>query len=212
MTMEDFLRQAWPDCSSCGGTGIIEGEIIQHGLHPGDAWERNPDRICHCVPVMIIRCPGRTMTEPISIPRPKRQTGTLVCDDCGKTVPFTGFPDQELEPWPLHRCRGFAIKPFTRWADVVAKPSIHHVVRHCMPLELSPERAARLLRTKCAELEASVRNRQPIDPIYLAADIALIAELLADVIERLEQPVDVDIDDDMRAAFREGFDEGRPPG
>ena len=52
MTVEDFLRQAWPDCPWCHGTGIIEGEVA------GDiniAWTKNPDRICRCVPVMIIR-------------------------------------------------------------------------------------------------------------------------------------------------------------
>ena len=55
--MERFLAQARPDCPHCQGTGIVEGEVIQHGPNPGDAWERNPDRICHCVPIMILRAP-----------------------------------------------------------------------------------------------------------------------------------------------------------
>jgi hypothetical protein len=54
---------------------------------------------------------------------------------------------------------------------------------------LSPERAVRLLRAKAAELEnyaAEVLDGQNVPRLsdgYLAADIALIASLLADVIE-----------------------------
>lgn len=53
---------------------------------------------------------------------------------------------------------------------------------------LSPERAVRLLRAKAGELEniVSEHNRalHPPDYVWLAADIALIAGLLADHIER----------------------------
>ena len=58
-----------------------------------------------------------------------------------------------------------------------------------MSEKLSPERAVRLLRTKAAELEGVVANADPLpsmqdrDFLYLAADIALIAGLLADHIE-----------------------------
>jgi hypothetical protein len=54
MTVDDFLRQAWPDCSTCGGTGIIPGAVFGD---PDIAWWKNPDRVCHCVPVLIIRAP-----------------------------------------------------------------------------------------------------------------------------------------------------------
>jgi hypothetical protein len=53
---------------------------------------------------------------------------------------------------------------------------------------LIPDRAVRLLRAKVGELEAQVKDGpQPGDDerfIYLAADIALVADLLADHIER----------------------------
>lgn len=53
---------------------------------------------------------------------------------------------------------------------------------------LTPERAARLLRAKNGELEAWALKLHDLDappPLYeLVADVALIAELLADVIER----------------------------
>ncbi len=46
-------------------------------------------------------------------------------------------------------------------------------------------RAVRLLRAKTAELEARVRMAdEPTETDWLAADLALIAELLADEIER----------------------------
>jgi len=60
--------------------------------------------------------------------------------------------------------------------------------------KLTPERAVRLLRAKGAELEAQVLSDLAADPdgsdptltrsTYLAADIALIAQLVADHIER----------------------------
>ena len=61
--------------------------------------------------------------------------------------------------------------------------------------QLSPERVARLLRAKAAELEASVlamdadrtRPATSREVSYLAADIALVASLLADLIERTER-------------------------
>jgi hypothetical protein len=53
--------------------------------------------------------------------------------------------------------------------------------------KLTPERAVRLLRAKGAELEATVlagwQSEPAIDITLLAADIALIAQLLADHIE-----------------------------
>jgi len=56
--------------------------------------------------------------------------------------------------------------------------------------KLTPERAVRLLRAKGAELEATVlagwQSEPAIDITLLAADIALIAQLLADHIERME--------------------------
>lgn len=55
MTISDFLRQAQPDCPSCAGTGIIEGEMRFSEDHL--TWERDADRVCYCVPIMIIRAP-----------------------------------------------------------------------------------------------------------------------------------------------------------
>jgi len=49
---------------------------------------------------------------------------------------------------------------------------------------LPPETMVRLLRAKAGELELHVKNHIAPDPIYLAADIALVAALLADHIER----------------------------
>ena len=56
-----------------------------------------------------------------------------------------------------------------------------------MAEQLSPERAARLLRAKAAELEDGVKQGFTIREDYLAADIALVAGLLADHIERSER-------------------------
>ena len=54
--------------------------------------------------------------------------------------------------------------------------------------ELPPRVAVRLLRAKCADLETQAKRYLTAgrDPSYgyLAADIALLAELLADHIER----------------------------
>jgi hypothetical protein len=88
-----------------------------------------------------------------------------------------------------------------------------------MPKEmLSPERAIRLLRAKAHELEVAVSQealahggvQRPVT--LLAADIALIATLLADFMERIE-----DEDGELMQAlesrernFVEGFNEGRP--
>lgn len=62
-----------------------------------------------------------------------------------------------------------------------------------MSEKLSPERAVRLLRAKAAELEGYYklemeRTTPPTmtDPVHLAADVALIAGLLADEIERAD--------------------------
>lgn len=57
-------------------------------------------------------------------------------------------------------------------------------------IDLDPTRAVRLLRAKAAELESMVANAEPLptagerDFLMLAADIALVADLLADHIER----------------------------
>ena len=40
--LADFLRQAWPDCSSCHGTGLIRN---------------SKDEVCHCVPLLILMAP-----------------------------------------------------------------------------------------------------------------------------------------------------------
>ena len=46
---------------------------------------------------------------------------------------------------------------------------------------MPPDRAARILRAKTAELEARVLNAADLDDLTaLAADIALVANLLAD--------------------------------
>ena len=69
------------------------------------------------------------------------------------------------------------------------------------PEQLSPERAIRLLRAKASELETQTlllthpdALRDRLDPAdmpnllgYLAADIALVAHLLADHMERCGQ-------------------------
>jgi hypothetical protein len=66
--------------------------------------------------------------------------------------------------------------------------------------ELSPERSVRLLRAKAGELEnyaAMVLDGQNVPRLsdgYLAADIALIASLLADHIERTGWAADVEVD------------------
>lgn len=50
---------------------------------------------------------------------------------------------------------------------------------------LSPELAVRLLRAKASDLEAHLATAQRPEPIdWLAADVALIATLVADHIER----------------------------
>jgi hypothetical protein len=53
---------------------------------------------------------------------------------------------------------------------------------------LDPERAVRLLRAKTAELEQRSLHPGPdvSDIAYIKADLALIASLLADLIERQE--------------------------
>lgn len=53
-----------------------------------------------------------------------------------------------------------------------------------MTEQLSPERAVRLLRAKASELETVVRDHTRVDTLWLAADISLIASILADHIER----------------------------
>lgn len=52
---------------------------------------------------------------------------------------------------------------------------------------LSPERAVRLLRAKAGELEAIVMMDAITPTTDLAADISLVATLLADHIERTER-------------------------
>ncbi len=65
-----------------------------------------------------------------------------------------------------------------------------------MSEQLPPERAVRLLRAKVAELEAIVRQNDEVTEVTVlrtifAADIALVAQLLADHIERLQSGEEV---------------------
>ena len=87
--------------------------------------------------------------------------------------------------------------------------------------KLTPERAVRLLRAKAGELENFVKDGADMpaysDHAMLAADIALIATLLADHMERCTKMEEAyieasnpGIDMDQVRKFREGFDEGRP--
>jgi hypothetical protein len=105
---------------------------------------------------------------------------------------------------------------------------------HELEGKLTPERAVRLLRAKGAQLEAQVKQHGlPGDRLdrfdMLAADIALIAQLLADHIERMEvepigddeltrqfaladkEPVEED-EQELQRKFMEGFQEGRQDG
>lgn len=59
--------------------------------------------------------------------------------------------------------------------------------------KLTPERAVRLLRAKVGELEAAVLSNTRIDSLWLAADLALIAGILADHIERTGWAADVEV-------------------
>ena len=85
-----------------------------------------------------------------------------------------------------------------------------------MSEHLSPERAVRLLLAKSGELETMVRNEMdlngpPLRPVTaLAADIALIATLLAEHIERVELADKEEALEALVQPFREGFEEGRP--
>jgi len=56
-----------------------------------------------------------------------------------------------------------------------------------MPERLTPDRSIRLLRAKASELENRLRiNAHPNAVDYVAADLGLIAGLLADHIERTQ--------------------------
>ena len=91
-----------------------------------------------------------------------------------------------------------------------------------MSEQLTPERAVRLLKAKSADLENQVRQeatqyQEPgvvLRPVTaLAADIAIIAILLAEHIERTEcggHEETQDALEELIQPFREGFDEGRP--
>ena len=90
--------------------------------------------------------------------------------------------------------------------------------------ELTPEQAMRLLHTLSAKLEQ--QSEIQLDPSisfisFLFADVALIATLLADYIERLDRlqaevwRIDAEqkgmaVDLSEKKAFMEGFQEGRP--
>jgi hypothetical protein len=52
MTPAEFLAQAWPDCPECHGTGLVEG---------AEQPTPSPDRICFCVPVLIIKARDDTV-------------------------------------------------------------------------------------------------------------------------------------------------------
>jgi hypothetical protein len=47
-----LAERADPDCADCGGTGIIEGQ--EYGI-PGEAWWKDADEVCPCVPLIEIR-------------------------------------------------------------------------------------------------------------------------------------------------------------
>jgi hypothetical protein len=82
-----------------------------------------------------------------------------------------------------------------------------------MPKQLRPDQAVRLLRAKVGELEGMVKDyvsqphhiggMPPPQDMALAADIALLASILADLIERLDDNAA------LKQEFRAGFDEGR---
>src|SRR5262245_16578467 len=95
--------------------------------------------------------------------------------------------------------------------------------------KLTPERAVRLLRAKAGELEHIVKvhyevaqkaDRDVAYEVNLTADIALIASLLADDIERVEmEPLDPQTDEEIAMQYRRAYDpayggtplkEGRP--
>ena len=76
--------------------------------------------------------------------------------------------------------------------------------------ELTPDQAVRLLHTLAAKLEQ--QSEIQLDPSisvlsFLFADVALIATLLADYIERSLPSQEVQ---EAMRLFKEGFDEGRP--
>ena len=90
-----------------------------------------------------------------------------------------------------------------------------------MAEKLSPERAVRLLRAKAAELEdlsatlmVSMEDSVKRSLAYLSADIALVAGLLADHMERSPGPSGPELSDEEQISrereFLEGFNEGRP--
>jgi hypothetical protein len=37
-------------------------------------------------------------------PRPKRTAGVLSCSACKRTIPYQGYADPDIEPWPKHKC------------------------------------------------------------------------------------------------------------
>jgi hypothetical protein len=74
--LERLLRQANKFCPDCGGTGIVEGWVYPG---PADTWTREPDRICHCVPVMIIHA-ADVCQHGISLEE--------TCEECGRWGPL----------------------------------------------------------------------------------------------------------------------------
>ena len=85
-----------------------------------------------------------------------------------------------------------------------------------MTEKLTPERAIRLLRAKAAELEHRAKEDYDKSSVAanLSADIALVAGLLADHIERSPGPSGPELSDEEQISrereFLEGFNEGRP--
>jgi hypothetical protein len=51
--------------------------------------------------------------------------------------------------------------------------------------QLGADRTVRLLKAKAVELEHVVHSNDVVRPTYLAADLALVAGILADLIESL---------------------------
>ncbi len=56
--------------------------------------------------------------------------------------------------------------------------------------QLGAERTVRLLRAKTVELEHAVHGNDVIKNVYLAADLALVAGILADLIDSLNPVID----------------------
>jgi hypothetical protein len=52
-----------------------------------------------------------------SQPKPPRKSGYLFCKTCKRSIPYSGYSDPGLEPWPEHRCKGHEVKRFHRFCE-----------------------------------------------------------------------------------------------